>query len=106
MLIWAAETILVTAAMALMVEMLSPAVRLSPTNRHLLWLVVWVKFLTPSWSAWPWAFQLQRISAVVSHVTAQTLKHLPDQMNSTGLSADNLPGLVAAIVLCGGCAVI
>jgi beta-lactamase regulating signal transducer with metallopeptidase domain len=54
MLWWFAETTLVAAALAT-VAALAPRLRpLSPATRHLLWLVVLVKLVTPPLLSWPW----------------------------------------------------
>ena len=45
----------VTAALAVLVLTVSRWLRLSPAARHLLWLIVLVKFLTPPVAYWPWA---------------------------------------------------
>lgn len=54
MLWWLAETTLVATALAV-VASLAPRVRnLSPAVRHVLWLVVLVKLVTPPLVRWPW----------------------------------------------------
>jgi beta-lactamase regulating signal transducer with metallopeptidase domain len=61
MLIWVAETTVVTAIMAIAALAIGRKRSLSPSIRHALWLVVLVKFVTPPVVAWPWAFDVRRL---------------------------------------------
>ncbi len=54
----------VTAAMALVAAAACRWLRLSPAARHLLWLVVLIKLLTPPVVCWPWTLPVFGSSAV------------------------------------------
>jgi len=55
---WLIVHTVVTAALAGVVLTASRWFRLGPAARHLLWLVVVVKFLTPPVVYWPWALPM------------------------------------------------
>ncbi len=55
MLIWFAETTLVAAVLALVAAGVDRLRPIGPTARHLLWLAVLVKLMTPPLVPWPWA---------------------------------------------------
>jgi beta-lactamase regulating signal transducer with metallopeptidase domain len=56
MLFWFVETTLVAAVLATIAVLASRYFRLPPVARHLLWLVVLIKLLTPPIVSWPWSF--------------------------------------------------
>ena len=52
---WLAESVVVTAALALVVAAICRTTRIGPVARHALWVIVLVKFVAPPVVAWPWA---------------------------------------------------
>jgi beta-lactamase regulating signal transducer with metallopeptidase domain len=58
MLIWCAETTIVTGVLALLAHTIGRHRSASPSVRHALWLVVLIKFATPPLVSWPWAVDL------------------------------------------------
>lgn len=85
MLEWIAETTLVAAALAI-VALLTGRVRsIGPTVRHMLWLVVLIKLLTPPVVSWPWATRSQTLNWPVSlsqGATATTARDGQDLVGS------------------------
>jgi len=68
---WSIQSIVVTAAMIPVVKLLSRLFRHRPAIQHALWVVVLLKFVTPSIVAWPW--QLSDLpGGVPSHMLEQT----------------------------------
>jgi bla regulator protein BlaR1 len=61
MLIWFAETTIVAAILSLVAVALGKQRRIGPSLRHVLWLVVLIKFLTPPLLSWPWATEWRRL---------------------------------------------
>ena len=55
MLIWFAETTIVAGILAVVAAALSSRRQITPSVKHVLWLVVLIKFVTPPLVAWPWA---------------------------------------------------
>ena len=55
MLWWTIQNSLVIAALALAIVAMSRAARLRPSIEHALWLVLFIKFLTPPVVEWPWS---------------------------------------------------
>jgi beta-lactamase regulating signal transducer with metallopeptidase domain len=55
MLGWFAETTLVATALAAVAALAGRVRPIGPTARHILWLAVLVKMMTPPLVAWPWA---------------------------------------------------
>ena len=58
MLGWFVETTLVASGLAVVAAMGSRLRSIGPTARHVLWLVVLVKLMTPPLLCWPWAVAL------------------------------------------------
>ncbi len=82
MLEWIAETTLVAAALAI-VALLTGRVRsIGPTVRHMLWLVVLIKLLTPPVVSWPWATRSQTLNWPVSLSQAR-LPRLPGMVKTS-----------------------
>jgi beta-lactamase regulating signal transducer with metallopeptidase domain len=54
MLWWLVQNTITVAGLALVVALICRAARLSPAARHVLWLVILLKFLTPPLVHWPW----------------------------------------------------
>jgi beta-lactamase regulating signal transducer with metallopeptidase domain len=52
---WFAETTLVAAGLATVAALVSRLRRVGPAVRHILWLVVLIKLMTPALVSWPWA---------------------------------------------------
>ena len=61
MLMWFAETTLVTGILALLALAISRQRSIPPSVRHALWLVVLIKFATPPLVSWPWAFDVHSL---------------------------------------------
>jgi beta-lactamase regulating signal transducer with metallopeptidase domain len=59
MLIWCAETTIVTGVLALVALAIGRHRSVSPAVRHALWLVVLIKFVTPPLVSWPWALDVR-----------------------------------------------
>lgn len=55
MLGWSAQTTLIAIVLAAIAWLASRSVRLGPAARHVLWLVVLIKLLTPPVLNWPWS---------------------------------------------------
>ena len=55
MLGWFAETTLVALVLAVVAAVVGRVRPIGPTARHLLWLAVLVKLMTPPLVSWPWA---------------------------------------------------
>ena len=55
MLGWFVETTLVASGLAVVAALASRLRSIGPTARHVLWLVVLVKLMTPPLVSWPWA---------------------------------------------------
>ncbi len=55
MLGWFAETTLVASALAVVAILAGRLRSIGPTARHVLWLVVLIKMMTPPLVSWPWA---------------------------------------------------
>jgi beta-lactamase regulating signal transducer with metallopeptidase domain/polyhydroxyalkanoate synthesis regulator protein len=55
MLGWFAETTLIAAGLLLIAVVVSQLRSVGPTARHVLWLVVMIKLITPPLLSWPWA---------------------------------------------------
>src|SRR5262249_47698788 len=55
MLGWFAETTMVAAALAVVAALAGRVRPIGPTARHVLWLAVLVKLVTPPVVSWPWA---------------------------------------------------
>ena len=55
MLGWFVETTLVASGLAVVAALGSRLRSIGPTARHVLWLVVLVKLMTPPLVCWPWA---------------------------------------------------
>ena len=66
MLEWIAETTLVAAGLAVVALLTGRLHSIGPTVRHLLWLVVLLKLLTPPVVSWPWATRSQTLDWPVS----------------------------------------
>jgi beta-lactamase regulating signal transducer with metallopeptidase domain len=62
MLGWIAETTVVAAGMALVALLASRLLSIGPTIRHMLWLVVLIKLVTPPIVSWPWAIPWRVVS--------------------------------------------
>jgi beta-lactamase regulating signal transducer with metallopeptidase domain len=67
---WLIVHTVTTASLAVVVLAANRCFRLGPAVRHLLWLVVVVKFLTPPVVYWPWALPMHRPTAAVTAATA------------------------------------
>ncbi len=52
---WAAETTLVASALALLAHLVARVSAPAPAVKHLLWLVVLIKLMTPPLIHWPWS---------------------------------------------------
>ncbi len=66
MLIWFAETTIVAAALAGVAAIAGRSRSIGPTARHLLWLAVVIRMVTPPVAAWPWAVRWGEPAAVAS----------------------------------------
>jgi beta-lactamase regulating signal transducer with metallopeptidase domain len=55
MLGWSAQTTLIAMVLAAIAILASRSTRLGPAARHMLWLVVLIKLLTPPVMNWPWS---------------------------------------------------
>ena len=55
MAFWIFQNVVITAALAAAVLLVSRSGRIGPVARHALWLIVLVKFITPPLVVWPWA---------------------------------------------------
>jgi beta-lactamase regulating signal transducer with metallopeptidase domain len=62
MLEWFAETTLVAAGLAIVAAMVGRLRGVGPTLRHVLWLVVLIKLVTPPLLSWPWAVPWQGLN--------------------------------------------
>lgn len=51
---WVFQTLIVTALLAAVIVVVSPLLRRRPAALHLLWLIVLVKFVSPSHHTWTW----------------------------------------------------
>jgi beta-lactamase regulating signal transducer with metallopeptidase domain len=76
MLGWFVETTLVASGLAVVAALAGRLRSIGPTVRHLLWLVVLVRLMTPPMVSWPWAVQWgdlnwPLISASVAAVTPE-----------------------------------
>ena len=67
---WLILHTVMTAALAGVVVAASRWFRLGPAARHLLWLIVLIKFLTPPVVYWPWAMPMFGAGAAVRGRTA------------------------------------
>jgi beta-lactamase regulating signal transducer with metallopeptidase domain len=61
MLLWCAETTIVTAVLAVLALAIGRHRSVSPSVRHAFWLVVLIKFVTPPLVSWPWAVDVRSL---------------------------------------------
>jgi Zn-dependent protease with chaperone function len=66
---WLAETTLVASALALLVYLITRIGKPGPAVRHMLWLVVLIKLMTPPIVHWPWSRPLGRLASMVVEAT-------------------------------------
>jgi beta-lactamase regulating signal transducer with metallopeptidase domain len=88
MLVWCAETAIVTAILSLVVLAVSRFRSVTPSVKHALWLVVLVKFATPPFLCWPWAVDWRSLEWTPSwRTTAES--DVSAQERVTAASADS-----------------
>lgn len=88
MLAWFAETTVMAGALAVVALAAGRAFRLGPAARHVLWVVVLVKLLSPPLLRWPWALGL---GALTSHAP-EARSELPDDFKlALSPTADETP---------------
>ena len=61
---WLAETTLVASALALLVYLITRIGKPGPAVRHMLWLVVLIKLMTPPIVHWPWSRPLGHLASM------------------------------------------
>jgi beta-lactamase regulating signal transducer with metallopeptidase domain len=74
MLGWSAQTTLIAMVLAAIAILASRSARLGPAARHVLWLVVLIKLLTPPVVNWPWSPPKLWAAAQPAAVTPPTIK--------------------------------
>ncbi len=90
MLGWFAETTLVAAALAAVAALVGRARPIGPTARHILWLAVLVKLLTPPLVTWPWASALRDMAwPSVWHVAEAVEEPAAVEPAAVDIVADN-----------------
>jgi beta-lactamase regulating signal transducer with metallopeptidase domain len=77
MLGWFAETTMVALALAAVAALVSRVRPIGPTARHILWLAVLVKLLTPPLVCWPWAVAWREIDWPVLSRGAEPVRESP-----------------------------
>ncbi len=78
MLIWFAETTLVAGLLAVVAAGAGRLRRIGPTARHLLWLAVLVKLLSPPLMSWPWALRWPESRIATPPAPEPSLDVLPE----------------------------
>jgi beta-lactamase regulating signal transducer with metallopeptidase domain len=77
MLLWFAETTLIAALLALVAALAGKLRSIGPATRHLLWLAVLIKMMTPPLFSWPWTAPWGKIAwptrSLQSAATAATV---------------------------------
>ena len=97
MLGWFVETTLVASGLAVVAALASRLRSIGPTARHLLWLVVLVRLVTPPLVCWPWAVHWggQSWPSSLSPLHSRTRRCADDSLAGAadaGLRGDHAPG--------------
>lgn len=84
---WPGQHLLITTALAAIVFVICRIVRLSPSARHLLWLIVLCRLMVPPVATWPWSIPIV-IPSYESHAIATSQFKA---VESDVFGADNQP---------------
>ena len=77
MLGWFAETTLVALVLAVVAAGVGRVRPIGPTARHLLWLAVLVKLMTPPLVSWPWAVPWPDLSGPMLSIHIESVRDAP-----------------------------
>lgn len=86
MLVWCAETTIVTGILALIALAISRHRSITPSVSHALWLVVLIKFATPPLVSWPWAFDVRHLEWPAAWHTIAAPVVIADELSSPAIA--------------------
>ncbi len=105
MMWWAVQTVVITAAMVVLIGFAGRWMRVMPAALHILWLLVLVRFVVPPVVEWPWPLTelaAPDAKAVTTDGGAVPFLRLVGDYVAPSAGPRNLPATAAPIVEAGG----